>query len=33
MNKGFVIIIDLFPMIPGANGYKFGEGIGIGWAF
>ncbi|MDR2952008.1 MAG: hypothetical protein LBU82_02065 [Treponema sp.] len=24
------IIIDLFPMIPGANGYKFGEGIGFG---
>jgi hypothetical protein len=24
------IIIDLFPMVPGANGYKFGEGIGFG---
>ena len=24
------IILDLFPMIPGANGYKFGEGIGFG---
>ena len=24
------IIIDLFPMIPGANGYKIGEGIGLG---
>jgi hypothetical protein len=24
------IVIDLFPMIPGANGYKFGEGIGFG---
>ena len=27
------IIIDLFPMIPGANGYKFGEGIGIGVSY
>jgi hypothetical protein len=25
-----VIIIDLFPMIPGVNGYNFGEGIGFG---
>jgi hypothetical protein len=25
-----VIIIDLFPMVPGANGYEFGEGIGLG---
>jgi len=24
------IILDLFPMVPGANGYKFGEGIGFG---
>ena len=24
------IIIDLFPMVPGANGYEFGEGIGFG---
>lgn len=24
------IIIDLFPMVPGANGYNFGEGIGLG---
>ena len=24
------IIIDFFPMVPGANGYKFGEGIGLG---
>jgi hypothetical protein len=24
------IIIDLFPMVPGSNGYKFGEGIGLG---
>jgi hypothetical protein len=24
------IIIDLFPMVPGANGYKLGEGIGFG---
>jgi len=24
------IIIDLFPMVPGANGYEFGEGIGLG---
>jgi len=28
-----IIIIDLFPMIPGANGYKFGEGIGIGISY
>ena len=27
------IVIDLFPMIPGANGYKFGEGIGIGVSY
>ena len=24
------IILDLFPMVPRANGYKFGEGIGFG---
>lgn len=24
------IILDLFPMVPGANGYEFGEGIGFG---
>ena len=24
------IIIDLFPMVPVANGYEFGEGIGLG---
>jgi hypothetical protein len=27
------IIFDLFPMIPGANGYKFGEGIGFGISY
>jgi hypothetical protein len=25
-----VIIIDFFPMVPVANGYKLGEGIGLG---
>ena len=24
------VIIDLFPMVPGANGMEFGEGIGLG---
>ncbi|MDR3000609.1 MAG: hypothetical protein LBU89_05020 [Fibromonadaceae bacterium] len=27
------IIVDLFPMVPGANGYDFGEGIGIGISY
>jgi len=27
------IILDLFPMVPGVNGYKFGEGMGLGFMY
>jgi hypothetical protein len=29
-NQNNAIIFDLFPMLPGPNGLKFGEGIGLG---
>jgi hypothetical protein len=28
--KNNIIILDLFPMVPEANGYKFGKGMGLG---